>query len=174
MLQLLTVFISAYWKCRFLMVFFFIRLNIYLFIWPHRVLAAACELLVAANGIEFPDQGSNPDPLLWERRALATGPPGKSCFFIFLYHRYYCFYNKKGTVNVYSCLCPFLKPAGTQRCFPYSTPLRQEQKGLSVSFCRLCVSFLIHLPQQPRDNEGVTRTQRKGGGHKGRGMLPPR
>ena len=26
----------------------------------------------------FPDQGSNPGPLHWEHRVLATGPPGKS------------------------------------------------------------------------------------------------
>ena len=35
-------------------------------------LVAACELLVMAYGIQFPDQGSNPDPLHWERRVLAT------------------------------------------------------------------------------------------------------
>ena len=34
--------------------------------------------LVAACEIQFPDQGSNPDPLHWEHRILATGPPGKS------------------------------------------------------------------------------------------------
>ena len=33
--------------------------------------------LVAACGIEFPDQGLNPRPLHWELGALATGPPGK-------------------------------------------------------------------------------------------------
>lgn len=74
-------------------------------------------------------------------------------------------------MNIYSYLYPFLKPT-VHKNASLPTPLRQEQKGLSVSFCRLCVSFLINLPQQPRDNEGVTRTQRKGG-HKGRGMLPP-
>ena len=41
-------------------------------------LVAACKLLVAACGIEFPDQGSNPGPLHWEHGVLATGPPGKS------------------------------------------------------------------------------------------------
>ena len=35
----------------------------------------ADEFLVAACGISFPDQGSNPGPLLWECRVLATGPP---------------------------------------------------------------------------------------------------
>ena len=41
-------------------------------------LVAPCELWVAACGIWFPDQGSNPGPLHWERVFLATGPPGKS------------------------------------------------------------------------------------------------
>ena len=41
-------------------------------------LAGACELLAAACGMWFPDQGSNPDPLHWEGRVLATAPPGKS------------------------------------------------------------------------------------------------
>ena len=43
----------------------------YLFIWLHLV-------LVAAYGIQFPDQESNLGPLPWELRVLATGPPGKS------------------------------------------------------------------------------------------------
>ena len=34
--------------------------------------------LVAARGIWFPDQGSNPGPLHREHGVLATGPPGKS------------------------------------------------------------------------------------------------
>ena len=34
----------------------------------------ACELLVTACGIWFPDQGANPGPLHWELRVLATGP----------------------------------------------------------------------------------------------------
>ena len=42
-----------------------------LFIWPHQVLVTAC-------GIQFPDQGLNPGPLLWEVGISATGPPGKS------------------------------------------------------------------------------------------------
>ena len=42
-----------------------------LFIW-------LCWILVAACGIEFPDQGSNPGPLHWECKVLATGLPGKS------------------------------------------------------------------------------------------------
>ena len=39
--------------------------------------------LVAACGIYFPNQGSNPGPLHWEHRVLATGPPGKSQFLDF-------------------------------------------------------------------------------------------
>ena len=39
---------------------------------------AACELLVAACGIKFPDQGWNLDPLHLECRVLAAGPSGKS------------------------------------------------------------------------------------------------
>ena len=38
----------------------------YLFIWLHRVLVVALWILVAARGICFPDQGSNPGPLCWE------------------------------------------------------------------------------------------------------------
>lgn len=64
-------------------------------------------------------------------------------------------------MKVYSYLYPFLKPTGTQKCFPSSTQLRQKQKGPSVSFCIVCVSFLIHSPKHPGDDEGVTRTQRK-------------
>ena len=41
-------------------------------------LVAPCELWVAACGIWFPDQGSNPGPLHRERVFLATRPPGKS------------------------------------------------------------------------------------------------
>ena len=41
-------------------------------------LVAPCELLVAACGIYFPDQGSNLGPLHWEHRVLSTVPPGKS------------------------------------------------------------------------------------------------
>ena len=39
-------------------------------------LLVAFELLVAACGIQFPDQGLNLDPLHWEHGVLATGPPG--------------------------------------------------------------------------------------------------
>ena len=49
----------------------------YLFLWLSQVLVAAC-------GIQFPDQGLNPSPLHWELGVLATGPPGKSLFLHFL------------------------------------------------------------------------------------------
>ena len=45
-------------------------------------LAAACKLLVAACGIQFPKQGSNLGPLHWEHGVLSTVPPGKSRLFI--------------------------------------------------------------------------------------------
>ena len=45
--------------------------NIYLFIWLSWVLVAAC-------GIYFPDEGSNPGPLHWEHGVLTAGPPRKS------------------------------------------------------------------------------------------------
>ena len=35
-------------------------------------------LLVGADGIWLPYQGSHPGPLHWEHGVLATGPPGKS------------------------------------------------------------------------------------------------
>ena len=51
--------------------FFYNVLKIFLLlIWLHWILVAVC-------GIQFPDQGSNPGPLHWEHRVLATGPPGK-------------------------------------------------------------------------------------------------
>ena len=42
------------------------------------VVAARRFFSVAAYGIEFPDQGSNPGPLHWQLGVLATEPPGKS------------------------------------------------------------------------------------------------
>ena len=48
------------------------------FIWLHRVFVAACELIVVACGIPFPDQGLNPGPLHWEHKIFTTGPPEKS------------------------------------------------------------------------------------------------
>ena len=47
--------------------------------WQHvGSLVAACELLIAACGIQFPDQGLNLGPLHWELRVVTTGPLGKS------------------------------------------------------------------------------------------------
>ena len=70
-----------------LFLFFFFLFNIYLFIYfgcarsqlrCADCLVAACGLLVAARGIWFADQGSNPGPLHWEHVVLPTGPPGES------------------------------------------------------------------------------------------------
>ena len=58
--------------------FYFSFENIYLCIWLHRVLVAACELLVTACGIWFPGQGWNPGPRHWDPGVSATGPPRKS------------------------------------------------------------------------------------------------
>ena len=41
-------------------------------------LVVACKFFVVACGIQFPDQGSNLGPLLWELEVLTPGPPGKS------------------------------------------------------------------------------------------------
>ena len=43
-------------------------------------LVVACKLLVAACGIQFPDQGLNLGQLHWECGVLATGLPGQSLF----------------------------------------------------------------------------------------------
>ena len=43
----------------------------FFFFWLHQVLVAECRT-------QFPNQGANLDPLHWECRVLATGPPGKS------------------------------------------------------------------------------------------------
>ena len=70
------VSIGVLWLLKLIWFYSLFFLN--LFIWLHWVLVAACELLVAAYDIKFPDQGLNPGPMLWEHRVLATGPPGKS------------------------------------------------------------------------------------------------
>ena len=58
------------------MVFFLKKIFIH---WLYLVLGYSMwNLLIAAYGIQFPDQGWNPGPLPWEYRILATGPPGKS------------------------------------------------------------------------------------------------
>ena len=55
--------------------------KIYIYIYIYNYLSVSglhCSmqvLLVVTCGILFPDQGSNPDPLHWECRVLATGPP---------------------------------------------------------------------------------------------------
>jgi len=43
-----------------------------------KIFIAACEFLVVACGILFPEQGPNLGSLHWEHRTLTTGPPGKS------------------------------------------------------------------------------------------------
>ena len=56
-------------------------LYIKLFIFNLATLGLHCsmqDLLVAACGIQFSDQGLNPGALHWEHRVLATGLPGKS------------------------------------------------------------------------------------------------
>ena len=46
----------------------------------------AYEVLVEACGIQFPDQGSNPGPLHWERGVSAFRPPWESLsFFSFVW-----------------------------------------------------------------------------------------
>ena len=57
----------------------------YVFIWLHRFLVLGCGIsslwhigsLVAACGIQVPEQWSDPGPLHWEYRVLAAGPPWK-------------------------------------------------------------------------------------------------
>ena len=53
-------------------------LNLYVFIWLHQVLVAACRIFRTRCGIQFSDREPNPGSLYWEHRLLATGPPGKS------------------------------------------------------------------------------------------------
>ena len=89
---LLIIFLNSF--SLFITSLSFKKIFIYLFIWLHQVLlvacrifscgmrdlflVVACELLVAACRIQFPDQGWNPGPLHWKRRVLTTGPWGKS------------------------------------------------------------------------------------------------
>ena len=57
----------------------------YVFIWLHRFLVLGCGIsslwhigsLVAACGIQVPEQWSDPGPMHWEYRVLAAGPPWK-------------------------------------------------------------------------------------------------
>ena len=55
---------------------FFLRSSFCWFIWLHQILVAACGI---------PRQGSNPGPLHWELRVLATGPPGKFQILFFFF-----------------------------------------------------------------------------------------
>ena len=56
--------------------FFLIIKKIYIYLIC--LLVWLCQVLVAARGIQSPDQGSNLGSLHWELRVLATGPPRKS------------------------------------------------------------------------------------------------
>ena len=86
---------------------FLFNIYFYLFIW-------LCQ--VVACGIQFPDQGWNPGPLLLEHRALATGPTGKS----------------QGTISVQSDLTEFLLMAGqgdqmlAEKCWEMCNFLRYQ------------------------------------------------
>ena len=60
----------------------FVKISIYLA--APGLSCSTWNLLVAVCGIQFPDQQSNPGPLQWEHGILATGPPGKSLFHLFL------------------------------------------------------------------------------------------
>ena len=46
-------------------------------------LVVECRIFVEACGIQFPDQGSNLGPLLWEHGVSSIGPPGKSVVVFF-------------------------------------------------------------------------------------------
>ena len=58
----------------------FFKKKIYLTV---SVFVAAWGSLVAACGIQFPDQRLNLHPLHWECWVLSTGPPGKSPYVLF-------------------------------------------------------------------------------------------
>ena len=75
--------VSPCCSCTFIFIYLFIFKS--LFIWLCWVLLVACSVSVAACGILFPDQGSNPGPLHWELWVLSTGPPGKSPVHVHLY-----------------------------------------------------------------------------------------
>ena len=60
-----------------------------LFIWLHGVLVAACELLVAAYEIKFPDQGSNPGSMHWEH-SLGRGATREAPDRIFFNVKHVC------------------------------------------------------------------------------------
>ena len=64
-------------KC---VLFFFFK-NVYIFDHVGSICSTG-DLLAVTCGIWFPDQGSNSNSLHWELGVLATGPPGKSLFFL--------------------------------------------------------------------------------------------
>ena len=51
-------------------------------LWHAGSIVVACQLLAAACGIQFSNQGSNSGPLHWEYGVVATAPPGKSLPFL--------------------------------------------------------------------------------------------
>ena len=70
----------------------FLKKYIYLFgsagswLWHVGSLVEACKWSPVACGIQFPDQGSNPGPLHWERGVSAFRPPWESLsFFSFVW-----------------------------------------------------------------------------------------
>ena len=71
-----------------------------------------------ARGISFPDQGSHLGPLHWERRVIATGPPGKAQGLVFY-------------------MTPNIKKLPAQSCLTLATPWTVAgQAPLSMGFFR--------------------------------------
>ena len=74
---ILSISFAIFFKTMMMTDFFKFTLFIYLV-----ALGLSCGTcapqLQHACGIQFPNQGSNPAPLHWERRVLTTAPPGKS------------------------------------------------------------------------------------------------
>ena len=58
--------------------------NIYLFIWLHQILFAACRILSCGMWDILPWSGI--EPRHWEHRVSATGPSGKPQHIIFLFN----------------------------------------------------------------------------------------
>ena len=63
-------------------------------------LLEACELLVVARGIQFPDQALNLGSLHWERTVLAIGSPGKS-----LHH----YFNTNPRLQTHYFICKYFR-----------------------------------------------------------------
>ena len=119
----------------------------YLFIWPHQVIVAAFRLLVAACGIQFPDQGSKPRSLHWEHWVLATVPLGKShawwirCFClrrVSLVTRFYEWRYDGCHISVFWSGIS----SGTLGCQFLRTQLQNQGASLAAWWYR------IHLPMQ--------------------------